>query len=646
MSTADEPVYIPGIIYTINERDWLLSRGAIEENVDTDAMPHLLEIYVDYSMVEESADNSGVFEFFLACLITHFEKWKRIHYSNANSTQAPRILVDVMLSPCAILLGGKSVDVVQRATEVVAEFCHNPYVPEGKLVSQDFFRGSGWHNDSVLRMGTGSIAVRPLMITHDPAVLEMKMKALAEELSPFRSERTHLFVTNTPALIGTVFTEAPIPMSEESFLRQTDRSSPAYPERGSLETDDLTPVLSAAAPLSANAFMAYGIITGYLRAHTEKIVGERAGLFYTQALWNDHIILFYAGQGRWTEKDAHDIVCVLLGAENSLDSLGLEAELTDDKLQEILIDNELDEGWQIQLWLRRIESSGISKEGVREAIATFLSSMHIPSCIATGPLVDIFPPLLPPRGLRLAYARGEDQAYPPPLKADDLNRQFLEPMGKQFWTGLLFDDSKTVQGAPQRLTINDMEIVAEWFIDETPDSALIRRQCVAWEDVKAWVMYEESTVLVDRAGRFFEVIPQIFLEYTELKTLLEEKKRQCVDGGALVQNLSAKRYRAHITRLIQAREFGVAENAVVDAPWESGPQKKDAQRPVRVSTKSSHMRSNGPKERVRHIDKQGHTEKQSTFKKGTMYVYAAVGALIVVTAFRLLQSVLIYLEGM
>lgn len=641
MTTADEPTYIPGNIYTVNERDWLLSRGAIEENMNTEAMPHLLEIYVDYSMAEERAEDSGVFEFLLSCLITHFEQWKRTYYNDANRPQAPNILVDVLPSPCAIVLGGKSPDAVINGAEAISQFFRDPYVPDGKLVSREFFRGTCWHNDSVLRMGINTIAVRPLVIHHETPVLETKMKALAAELSPHSSDRTHLFVTNTASLIGAVFTEKPAPMSVEAFLRQTDRPAPAYFERGSLETDDSTPILSASAPISAEAFIAHDILGSFLQHHFHEIVGERADLAHSQTLWNDHIIHAVAGQGSWTEEEAHDLIRVLLGIDNSLDSPGLLVELTDDKLQEFLIDHILHEKWQIQLWLRRIESGNISKEGVREAVKTFLANLHIPHRIATGPLVEHFPPLTPLRGIRVAYA--QEEGYPPALGVDDLDRQFLEPMGEQFWTGLLFDTVNTVQAAPHRLTINDVEIVAEWFVNETPDSALIRRHSVAWADVQAWVMYEQSAILVDRAGRFFELVPEIFLESEKLKAIVEEKKQHCVARGAIIQQLTAKHYRTHIARLIQAREFGFADGAFVDAPWQNDSQHKNTERPVRVSAKGSHMRGNNPQRRIRYLDEREYAEEQNALKKRMTYIYAAAAAIITVMVVKFAGNVLSYL---
>lgn len=625
MTTADESIYLPGNIYTVNERDWLLSRGYIEEGIDLEVMTHLLEIYVDYSMAEEPADDSGVFEFLLACLITHFERWTRSHYSDANRAQAPQIRVGVLISPCPILVAGRTVEAVKRGTEIIAEFFRNPYVPEGKLVDRQLFPGTSWYNDLVLRIGINSIALRPLVIDHESAVFETKMKALAAELSPFNSDRAHLFVTNTPALIGTVFTEAPTPMSEDAFLRQTGRPAPAYSERGSLETDDIFPVLSAAVPISVEAYVAIDILTGFLRHHFERIVGERAVLGNSQALWNDHIIISYAAHEQWTEQEAHDLICVLLGLENSLDSLGLETELTEDKLNELLIDNDLHEWWQIQLWLRRIESSGISPEGVREAIHTLLATLHIPHRLATGPLIEHFPPLLAPRGLRLPYAN--EDGYPPALDPQDLERQYLEPVGEQFWTGVLFEDATTVQGAPQRLTINDTEAVAEWFVDETPDSALIRRQSIAWEEVEAWVMYEGSAVLVDRAARFFELVPDIYLHAKELKSLLEEKKQQCLERGVRVHTLIGKRYRSQFARLVRAREFGVDNGAVVDAPWSTGPQKKTDPKPVRVGTTGSYMQGNGHKGRLRYLDEQEYVAEQKAIQKRAYYIYAAAAAI-------------------
>lgn len=646
MSSADEPVYIPGQIYTVNDRDWLLSRGSIEDNIDTEAMPHLLEIYADYSMAEESADNSGVFEFFLSCLITHFENWKSSHYAGNARSQAPNIRVDVLPSPCAILLGAKNVNDLVHGARVVSDFFQNPYVPEGNRVSQDFFRGTCWHNDSVLRMGLNSIALRPLMIHHDAPVLEAKMKALAAELSPHRSDRAHLFVTNTPALIGTVFTDTPTPMTEDAFLRQTDRPTPAYSQRGHLETDDLSPLLSAAAPISAEAFVAYDILTGFLYFHLEKLAGNRADLIHTQALWNDHIIISFAGHGSWTAIDAHDLVCVLLGVTNSLESPGLVAELTDDKLRELLIDSDFHERWQIQLWLRRIEHAGITEEGVREALATFLTTMHIPSRIASGPLTELFPPLLSSRGLRLPYGRGKEDAYPLELEAGDLDRHFLEPVGEQFWTGLLFDDANTIQGAPHRLAINDTEAVAEWFVHETPDSALIRRQSIAWEEILAWTTFGDSAILLDRAGRFFELVPDIFLHSEQLKSIIAQKKEHCASRGVPIRQLTAKRYRAHFSHLIQAREYGVFDDAYIQPPWQAtglktpvaqkkADQLKKAEWPVRVSTTGTHMPGNTPNNRTPYRDGQKRMVQRDTFKEYWYYLFLVVGGVLAALGWRL-----------
>lgn len=584
--TANSPQsYTPGSIYTFHGHDWMLSKGAIEDGINLSATPLLVQLCTDYSIWDEAAQDSGIFEYLLSCVIFHFTQWKKERVRAHPTAKNLSIWVEALPRPSAIMLGATTLNDLEAALGFLSDFFHNPQPATGQSPDANFYSGIAWHNDAVLRTGLTSIAVRPLDIEHAPDERDRKMRALAQEISPHNGDRTHLFITNAPELIGRIFTTPPRHMTEEAFLRSVEQRPPAYEDAGCLETDDPRPLLSMSATISPEAFIAYGIISGFLNAMIEKIAGSRAQVRTSQGLRNRQIIVSYGLEGDWLDIDAHELVCALLGTDNEVDSRGIDAELSDSRIEEIIEVNGLHEYWEGQLWLHHIAYSQIRTEDVREALREFLSHLHIPARIATGNLVNDFPPLTPMRGWLVSYGGGQGAVNPPPIDAEDLQRDFLEPAGEHFWTGLLFHDVDSVQSAPHRLTIGPEEIVAEWFSEHTPNSALIRRQALAWEELMVWASVGEGLVLIDSAGRFFDLLPDLFPDAERIWELLAAKREQCREAGAMITRGRWEKMRGHMRRLLQAKNYGESTGAMIPAPWGGG-------RVAQVALNSDHMREN------------------------------------------------------
>lgn len=381
----------------------------------------------------------------------------------------------------------------------------------------EHYAGALWHNDVTLRTGMNGASLAPFDMTHTSRRLIPALDALARELDPRQGQRRCSFRTTDSSLMGIAFQTPPKPRSVEHFFQETDESHLRYNHGGSLETDDTDVLLSVSFPLTLSHTMTASLLAQIIAQIVYETVGERAELRADRYVYGDEFVITFAMGGDWSTEDARAIIDTLMKIPSQSEDL-----LPEVRLLAFMEDFHLDGHFESVLYTRRVEVEGLTVERLRSQLHEAFRRFHLPEPLVRGELLDAYPPLLEPTGLRVTYGSGEGTAFPPFLEVGELERDFLEPDGEHFHSSCHFGEGKYPFLAPHRLTVSDTWIIAEWFTEEVPDSALVRRIALRWKDIRAWFAIGEATALMDEAGRAFFIVPILYDRVGPLYSLLQE----------------------------------------------------------------------------------------------------------------------------
>ena len=581
-SAGQHPNYQYGYWYEINGYDWYFTQparlgdGAVgpigNEDLDEDELPphlrhaeeiHYIILDIQYGLLNEIPQEAGVTSAFAYLLQSYLENRalartgklasashpieqpESVAKSDEDSAQenkaqtpsisvvagksfleisaraaAPEELVPIWEDLASVLADPKNLyyfDAPHIAANSINVIREASLLTDALRYRQRHYAGALWHNDVTLRTGMSGAALAPLDTTHSPRRIMPAIDVLVHRLNPAQGKVRHAFRTTHPTLMGAAFTTPPQPWTIEEILADSEERPMAFEHGGTLETDDADALLSVSFPLSLSNMMTAVLLAQIIAQITYETVEERAVLRADRYVYGENFVVTFAMGGDWSVEDGRRIIANLMRVPHE----GSEV-IPEDTLQRFIEEFRLDGHYESVLYTRRAERENISTELIRARLYEAFTRFHLPEPLVTGELQDKYPLLTPAVGLRVAYGSGQGIAFPLPLEENDLERDFLEPEGEQFLSRCRLGSGTYPYLAPHRLSLSDECIVGEWFVEEEPSSALVRRLAVRWADLRAWYAIGEATALMDAAGRVLFVLPTLYDRVGPLYSTLEK----------------------------------------------------------------------------------------------------------------------------
>ena len=136
-------------------------------------------------------------------------------------------------------------------------------------------------------------------------------------------------------------------------------------------------------------------------------VGERAELRADRYVYGDEFVITFAMGGDWSTEDARAIIDTLMKIPSQSEDL-----LPEVRLLAFMEDFHLDGHFESVLYTRRVEVEGLTVERLRSQLHEAFRRFHLPEPLVREELLDAYPPLLEPTGLRVTYGSGEGTAFP------------------------------------------------------------------------------------------------------------------------------------------------------------------------------------------------------------------------------------------